>query len=207
MMNKNIFRAMFILFFLANVMISGCSKPSIYIHPTPGFNKIKKIAIMPFNNLTTDDKAGEKVRNSFVVELLRTGSFGVLDTGETDRILRSAGYLYNEIQDLQTPKSEDDKISIPLSKKIGDTLHVQAVLAGSVEEYSIKRVDDQEIPEVSVSVRLLDAETGIIIWASTYTKRGSSGIPILGWGKATSLSRLSNQLAQDMASSLAKNAH
>jgi len=208
MVKKTLQAIFFIAIFSASIITSGCSGPRIYIHPTPGFDRIKKIAVMPFNNLSTDDKAGEKVRNSFVVELLRTGSFGVLDIGETDKLLQSAGLSYSESQNptpvVNAPNAPGAKPEeIPISKKIGDLLHVEAVLVGSVEEYSIDRVGDQSIPEVSVSVRLLDAETGIIIWASTYTKRGSTGIPILGWGKVNSLSKLSHQLAQDMVASLA----
>ena len=94
--------------------------------------------------------------------------------------------------------------SEPLSKKIGAALNIEAIVVGSVETYSAERVSDQIIPEVSISARLIDAETGIIIWASTHTRRGGTGVPIFGWGKVNSLSMLSQQVIQDMANSLAK---
>jgi len=199
----------FLLIFLAGIAAFGCTKPHVYIHSSPGLDRIKKVAVMPFDNFTKDAKASEKVRTNFVIEFLRTGSFNVIDIGEVDRILRRAGLSYSANQNatptINVPGTEEGKAdSIPLSKRIGDVLNVEAILVGSVEEYSVQRVADRIIPEVSISTRLIDAETGVIIWASAHTRRGSAGIPIFGWGKVTSLSVLSQQVIQEMVNSLAK---
>ncbi|MFQ6039845.1 MAG: hypothetical protein ACE5PV_03230 [Candidatus Poribacteria bacterium] len=216
--------------FLLGIGTTGCSRPHVYIHPTPGLDSIKRISVMPFDNFTDDEQAGKKVRANFVIELLRTGSFDVMDTGEVDSILEKEGLSYGEIQratistagpiqsvvpNTSPPQNISPKISapeteeeagehIPLSKKIGDALNVEAILVGSVEAYGMIRTADQMIPEVSISVRLIDAETGIIIWANAYNRRGSSGIPILGLGKVTSLSALSQKVIQDIVKSLAQ---
>jgi TolB-like protein len=198
------------LILLAGIVTAGCAKPHVYIHSNPGLDRIKKIAVMSFDNLSKDDKAGEKVRIGFVIELLRTGSFNVMDIGETDRLLQRAEISYSVTQTpisaIRAPETaeEETAASEPLSKKIGDVLDVEAILAGSVEAYSSERIGDQTVPEVSISARLIDAETGIIIWASTHTRRGSMGVPIFGWGKITSLGRLSQQVIQDMVDSLAQ---
>ncbi len=193
---------------LVSIVAIGCAKPHVYIHPNPGFDRIEKIAVMPFDNFTNDDKAGEKVRTNFVIELLRTGSFNVMDIGETDRILQvselSYGVSQSSIPVISATEAEEGiAASAPLSREIGDVLKVQAMIVGSVEAYSAERMGDQSIPEVSISARLIDAETGIIIWASTHTRRGGAGIPIFGWGKVSSLSMLSQQVIQDMVDSLA----
>ena len=187
-----------------STLMAGCG-PHVYIHPSPGLDLINKMAVMPFDNLTKDDKAAEKVRNGFVIETLRTGSFNVIDTGETDRLLQAAGLSYN-VPDtgVSATIEEEAAASTPLSKRIGDALGVQAIIVGSVEAYSAERVGDQVRPEVSISARLIDAETGIIIWGSTHTRRGGAGFPIFGWGKTTSLSVMSQKVIQDMVNSLAK---
>lgn len=192
-----------------STLMAGCG-PHVYIHPSPGLDLINKMAVMPFDNLTKDDKAAEKVRNGFVIETLRTGSFNVIDTGETDRLLQAAGLSYSlsrsQIPDtgVSATIEEEAAASTPLSKRIGDALGVQAIIVGSVEAYSAERVGDQVRPEVSISARLIDAETGIIIWGSTHTRRGGAGFPIFGWGKTTSLSVMSQKVIQDMVNSLAK---
>ena len=71
----------FLLVFLVSMVVAGCSKPHMYIHPSPGLERIKKMAVMPFDNMTKDSKSGEKVRSGFVLELLRTGSFNVIIFG------------------------------------------------------------------------------------------------------------------------------
>ena len=193
--------------------MAGCGKPRVYIHPSPGLDMIKRMAVMPFDNLTKDSNAAEKVRNGFVIELLRTGSFSVMDTGEADRILQAAGLSYGTIQgsmpgiaapETATAEEPGAVDSTPLSKSIGDALKVQAIIVGSVQAYGVERVGDQTSPEVSISARLIDAETGIIIWGGTHTRRGGAGVPIVGWGKITSLGVLSQKVIQDLVNSLAE---
>lgn len=188
---------------------AGCAGPHVYIHPTPGLDRIRRMVVMPFDNLAKDDKADEKVRANFVIELLRTGVFNVVDTGEVDRTLQREGLSYSvsqsAIPSVRVSGTEQEAIApVPVSSKIGDALKAEAILVGAVETYSTERVGDQTIPEVSISARLIDAETGIIIWASAHTRRGSAGIPILGWGKMISLNMLSQQVIQDMVNSLAR---
>ncbi len=202
----------FFLIFLAGVTAVGCVKPHVYIHPSPGLDRIKKIAVMPFDNFTKDDKAGKKVRTNFVIEFLRTGSFNVMDIGEVDKVLHRAGLSYSANQNaapiINSPRTEEETTApVPLSKKIGDTLNVEAILIGSVEEYSTQRIVDRITPEVSISARLIDAETGIIIWTAAHMRQGSAGMPILGWGKVTSLSVLSQRVIEEMVNSLAEYAH
>jgi TolB-like protein len=212
MMKKSTFRIVYsiIAALLAGVLMAGCSGPRVYIHPNPGLDSIKRIAVLPFGNFSKDDKAGDKVRANFVIELLRTARFNVMDIGETDRLLQIAELSYTTsgtaipgIGAAQTAEAQT-AASEPLSKKIGEALKVEAIFVGSVEAYSTERVSDRIIPEVGISARLIDAETGIIIWASTHSRRGGAGFPILGWGKVTSLSVLSQQVIQDMVNSLAK---
>ena len=205
-------RTCLLLVLAASALMTGCGKPHVYIHPSPGLDRISKIAAMPFDNLTKDDKADEKVRNGFVIELLRTGSFNVIDTGETDRLLKTAGLSYGAqgavtgtaAQGAGTAAEIAAAVVIPLSKKIGDALGVEAIIVGSVEAYSVERTGDQVSPEVSISARLIDAETGIIIWGGTHTRRGGSGFPIVGWGKTNSLGVLSQKVIQDLVNSLAE---
>jgi len=202
------------LVFVTGIVSAGCAGPRTYIHPNPeALDAVRKVVVMPFGNLSADTNAGEKVRISFVIELLRTGGFDVIDIGEADRLLKIASLSY-EASTVPaigisrgggaTSAAVEEDASVPLSKKIGEQLKVQAILAGSVDTYSSERSRDESVPEVAVSARLIDAETGIIIWASTHTRRGSPGIPIVGWRKMTSMNLVSRQVVQDMAKDLAK---
>ena len=211
MIKKILWIVRFLVILLLATVAVGCGGPQVYMHPNPGFERIKRMAVLPLDNFTKDDKASDKVSANFVVALLRNASFNVMDIGETDRLLQIAELSYTTSQ-IPTPgigameMLDQETASEPLSKKIGEALKVEAIFVGSVEAYSTERVSDRIIPEVSISARLIDAETGIIIWASTHSRRGGAGFPILGWGKITSLSVLSQQVIQDMVNSLAKHA-
>ena len=206
------------LVFLACIVMVGCGGPRTYIHPNPGLDMVKKVVVMPFDNLSADASANQKVRISFVIELLRTGNFDVLDIGEADRRLGASGLSYSAARGpipITAPRggsasgagsagSGEGDTSVPLSRQIGGALGVQALLLGSVDTYSLERTRDESIPEVTVTARLVDVETGVIIWASTHTRRGRAGIPILGWGKRTSLGLVSRKVIADMAEDLAQ---
>ena len=199
-----------LLAFVAGVMMSGCGGPRTYIHSSPGLDAIRRIVVMPFENLSSDDSASDRVRGSFVIELLKTGAFDVMAVGEADRLLKLASLSY-DVTKMPAPvlgivggDAPDDGTSVPLSKKIGDALKIQAIIVGSVDTFSSQKSRDESVPEVTVTVRLIDVETGIIIWASNHTGRGRAGIPILGWGKRVSLSLVARQVIADMANELAQ---
>jgi len=166
---------------------------------------------MPFDNFSRDSKAGYKVRNNFVFEFLMAGIFNVVDISEVDRKLLLAGIPHGTSRNtvsFRLPRNGRNGMnanSISLSRKIGEALAVEAIVAGAVETYRVDRVAGQIIPEVSISARLIDAETGTTIWFSNHTQR-STGIPVLGWGRVTSLNILSHQVVQEMVSSLAQQA-
>ncbi len=205
------FAIIVLLTFLAGIIMAGCSGPRTYIHPM-GVSAVRKIVVLPMGNLSNDGKAGDKVRMNFVIELLKTENFDVIDIGEADRLLGIAGLSYGGANGVPSALAigiskdgeEGPDTSIPVSKKIGDALKVHAIFVSSVDTYSSERVRNETVPEVTISARLIDAETGIIVWASTHTRRGSPGIPILGWRKMTSLSLVSRQAVEDMAKDLAQ---
>lgn len=199
-----------LLAFVVGVMMFGCSGPRTYIHSSPGLDAIRLIVVMPFENLSGDDSAADRVRSGFVIELLKTGAFDVMDVGEADRLLKLASLSY-DVTKMPTPvlgivggEAPDDRTSVPLSKRIGDALKVQAIIVGSVDTFSSEKSRDETVPEVTITARLIDVETGIIIWASNHTGRGSAGIPIVGWGKRVSRSLVLRGVIADMAGELAQ---
>ena len=51
----------------------GCAKKTpVYINPNTNFGFIKRVAVLPFENLSTDRFADKKVRDVFVTSLLST---------------------------------------------------------------------------------------------------------------------------------------
>ncbi|MEW6163124.1 MAG: hypothetical protein AB1606_07425 [Nitrospirota bacterium] len=140
----------------------GCGGgPKHFIRPKTDTSNIKRIAVFPLENFTTDEYAGEKIRRSVITELLSRG-IDVIEPGEVTRVLREL-----KVRSLGSIKMTD-------IQSIGKTLGVEAVMTGSVEAFGISRGISVTYPEVTIHLILLEASSGNIIWSVWYTTGGAS---------------------------------
>lgn len=145
----------------AGLSLSGChGGPPAYLHPTADLSFIKKVAVMPFNNLTGDQWAGHKVREVLIAELLLTGVFDVVEPGEVNRVL-----VKEKIENVSSLTA--DQI-----KRIGRGLGTQALILGTVEEYGESRSGTLSAPLVTIALRMVDVQSGAIIWSVHHSKGG-----------------------------------
>lgn len=149
------------------------SSPS-YIHPRYDFSVVQKIAVLPLENLTQDQQAGERVRKIVVSELLAAGVLDVVEPAQVNRVL-------NE-QQIQSISSLASKQIQEISKSLG----VQALILGSVDTYDRITVGGGSFAEVAITLRAIDAETGTVIW-STSKSAGGAGVfgRLFGFGGDT----------------------
>ncbi|VAW35673.1 hypothetical protein MNBD_DELTA02-1157 [hydrothermal vent metagenome] len=154
-----------LILILLLLTMAGCGGKVVrYINPEANFSYIRKVAVLPFNNLSNDRYAGEKVRAALTVDLLSRMTFDVMEQGEVSKVLtlvmRATGAEEGMVLEL-------DKETLKL---LGERLGVQAVILGSVDEYESRR----EGGLVSVSVRMLDTSSGLILWQAKASATGSS---------------------------------
>ncbi len=142
------------------ILIYGCA-PKHHIRPEVDISKIKRIAVLPLENFTSDEYAGEKVRRLVITELLLRG-IDVIEPGEVTRILRES-----KVRSLGS-------IKITEIQDMGKTLGVEAIMTGSVEAYGISKGISVTYPEVSIHLMLLEATSGKIIWSVLHTTGGAS---------------------------------
>jgi hypothetical protein len=135
--------------------LSACaSKPTHYLHPTFDFSLVKKIAVIPLENLTPEPQAGEKVRKMVVSEFLAVGVLDVIEPGQVNQALGQQGIRSVSIMSPQE------------FKKLGDSLGVQAIIVGSVDAFERIRVGGAEFAEVTVTLRAVDTATGAVLWSA-----------------------------------------
>jgi hypothetical protein len=115
---------------------------------------------MPFQNLSRDSLAADRVRDVFINGLLSTGAVYVVPVGEVARAVARA-----EIQSPAAPSPEE-------VVKLSGLLKAQAVITGAVREYGEVRSGASSANLVSVSVQMLEAQTGRIVWTATSTRGG-----------------------------------
>ncbi|MEW6746466.1 MAG: hypothetical protein AB1486_27310 [Planctomycetota bacterium] len=146
---------------LVAALLASCSTTSsVYLHPNADMSAIQRIAVLPLDNMTTDRFAGDRVREILTVELLALQAFDIVDMGEVNRVLR-----------LRNVESTAN-LGPEMIKSLGEDLKVQAVILGSVMDYRERRTGTFTAPEIALALRLVDVETGIIVWSVSDARTG-----------------------------------
>ena len=133
---------------------------SVYRDPNMDFGAIQTVAVMPFQNLSRENVAADRVRDVFMNGLLSTGAVYVLPVGEVAR-----GVARTDIQAPSTPSPEE-------IVKLAATLKAQAVFTGVVREYGEVRSGSSAAGAISLSVQMLEGQTGKTVWTASSTKGG-----------------------------------
>ena len=144
-------------------LAAGCAAPvtsSVYRDPNMDFGAIQTVAVLPFQNLSRETAAADRVRDVFITGLLSTGTVYVLPVGEVAR-----GVLRVEIQAPSTPSPEE-------VVKLAANVKAQAVITGVVREYGEVRSGTSSAGAISLSVQMLEAQTGKTVWTANSTKGG-----------------------------------
>lgn len=171
---------------------AGCAQmaPATYVHPTYDFSRVKKVAVLPLENLTSDQTAGEKMRKLVVTELLATGIVDVVEPGQVNRVLTA-----QNIQNLTMLSPED-------FKKVGAALGVQMLIVGSVESYDRIQVGGVQAPEVTLTLRGVDVDSGTVVWATSHTQGGATFAARLFGLTGDSLSEVAREAAHAAVATL-----
>lgn len=155
----------------------ACAKiPTHYIHPTYDFSLIRKAAVLPLENLSSDPQAAEKVRKLVVSELLAAGVFEVIDPGQVNRALAQA-----QVESVS-------RMSAEAYKKVGDSLGAQVLIVGSVDTFDRINVGGSNFAEVAVTLAAIDAAAGTIVWSANH-REGGVGVmgQLFGFGGDTTM--------------------
>ncbi|MCK4738899.1 MAG: hypothetical protein KAT46_03025 [Deltaproteobacteria bacterium] len=169
---KKIFLLVGCLFFLSSCVGALSGNTIKYLNPDVDFNYIKKIAVLPFNNMTKDKYAGEKVRDALTIDLLsRRAPFEIVEKGEVSKVLsqlfRAAGLSEGTLAG----------VDAEMLKLVGERLEVQAVILGNV--YDLESGGQRAI--ASLAVRMLDTSSGTILWTAKSEANGTGFVrSILG---------------------------
>ena len=155
----------FILSLLLIIFLVGCGPRSslTYFHdPSMDFAAIRTVAVMPFQNLTRDQLAAERVRDIFANSLLATGAVYVVPPGEVARGISRAGII-----DPTAPSDEE-------LKRFTNIVNVNAVITGVLTEYGDVRSGTTSANVISLSLQMIETQTTRIVWTASATKGGIS---------------------------------
>jgi hypothetical protein len=161
-------------------LLAGCAGGTAgFVHPNADFSRIRRCAILPFENLTADGYADERLGSVFLMEILRQGDLVALDVEESIEAMRNLKAVPG------TNPTEQQVVAL------GQALGVDAVFFGTVEEYGQSGRSRQGAYFVTASFSLADAETGVLIWRSQVHVQGTSLRQRLFGGEPPSLYEVS----------------
>jgi len=157
-------KIIFISWMLLLYFLTGCGgkiSPSHYVNQDTDFGFIKRVAVLPLDNLTNEKFAGDAVRHIVISEFLASGLVDVTCPGDVISAIETL-----KLKTGQSPNAEQ-------IKAIGKALKVQAVIFGAVNKFGEVREGNISSPEVSITLMMADTSSGSIIWSVTKTRGGA----------------------------------
>lgn len=171
----------------------GCeSSMRTYLREETPLHKIKKLAILEFDNTSKDKSAGQKLAYIFSIELTTSGQFTVVEPGEVEKALKEVKVR---------AKGGINTLEVADVQKIGEALGIDAVILGGIDTFEVGKKDD---PVISMDIHMLDAKDGSLIWQVNYIASGGSFAYLLDFGKITSTEMLSRKMVKILLAPIIK---
>lgn len=147
---------------LSGLGLAGCagSRPTIYIDPHYNFGGVERVAVLPFENLSTDQGVGKYLTRVFIAELLAQQVFEIVEPGEVTALLSKKGVRAT------------DELSHALIAELGQQLNVQAFIFGTVGESQQFRTGNLNTNVISINLRMVSVETNTAVWSSVVNTGG-----------------------------------
>jgi len=139
---------------------SSKSSKVVFRDPNMDFGSIQNVAVMPFTNLTRENVAGERARDVFMTMLQATGGVYVIPPGEVGRGISRLN--------LERPASPSPEEVVKFAKNV----NADAVFTGTLSEYGEVRSGTSTANVVSLSIQMMEAQTGRVVWSASSTKGG-----------------------------------
>lgn len=136
---------------LASCLVLSACVPLPPVPPNPS-NPIRTIAVLPLVNNTNDVEAPAYARQQFTTELERH-QYVIKPLADVDQVLKDQmGITLGAQLDLTTPQ------------KLGETLGVDGVFYGSLDEFNHKITGVYNVKRVRIRTKLVNCKTGQTVW-------------------------------------------
>lgn len=122
----------------------------------PGDTAIKKVAIMPFR--APSELVGSSVSDMFVTEILKAGRYELVERSQMAQVLNESEL---SLAGLSAAKAVE----------VGNMLGADGVIVGTVDEYNTVNIKGRTYPAVGISARLIECDTGKVIWSADLAER------------------------------------
>lgn len=182
--------AFYILFTLIPVLtITSCTgnlrNANLSVERTGTVAGKKKVAVLPFNNISGRTDAGRIVTNLFVTELFNSGRFVVIEPGNILQFMR---------EERVKVLGEIDLVKLQLLSRRFD---LDGVIVGTVLEFNDGTKGARALPVVSMNARMIEPVEGRIVWSAQDKKEGADFITIFGQGRVRAITSLAQKIIRN----------
>ncbi len=178
----------------ALVFAAGCAgkRPAevTYHDPNMDFSLLQKVAVLPFENLTTTTTAADRVRDVFMTMMQATGTVYVMPPGEVARGIDRAS--------VARPTAPTAEEVVNLGRVVG----VDAVITGVLREYGEVRSGNASAGVVSLSVQMMETQTGKVVWSASSTRGGVDAADRLFGGGGQPMDQVTADAVRDLLDKL-----
>ena len=178
---------------LAGLAASCAPAIRLYVNPEADLAFYKKVAVLPFADMSSVSLAGARVTRAFVTELVMTGRYEIVQPEDFTSALHRMGIF----------KAQDGTYDPDKLRHAATQMGVTGILRGAVTEYQIGRTEGGDIPVIAFDAELMDVSTGNMVWRSSISKRGKGRVSIIGSG-SRSLGRLTQEACRELVAHLRK---
>jgi TolB-like protein len=147
------------------LILAACGSKSVshsFVREDVDFTFIERIAVLPFANNSSDKYAPERARDVTITQVLQLGLFDTVEKVLVDNV------MYEEGVDSEGPI---DPLTL---KRMGQRLNTQAVILGTVDLAESGRIGASSYPVMALTLRLIEVNSGLILWQASGNFSGDS---------------------------------
>ena len=158
-----------------------------YLRQGLSVERLGSVAVVPFEGVNDRDAmvAAETVTD-LAFAVLHENGVRLVPKGLVNQIIRRRGTLLR------------GQIDSPTRAALHTDAGADFILTGTVETWEIRRRGPEPEPRVGVGARLIDAESGLILWMSGLERGGWDGMHPFGTGRTHSQGRLAQQIMRSL---------
>jgi len=174
---------------IAGCMVSPKEKAGCILQKDK-LHRIKRVAVLPFYNLSDRLDAEVIVTNLFIDEIGHGHRFSVVKYGDIQEFL------------WQQKVQSTDTMTKDILKGLADRFSVEGVILGTINTYREWEPDKKDPAIVEISARFVDCETGQTVWFGRERKTGQDERTIFDFGEIKFCSQLARMVAKDFLTGL-----
>ncbi len=179
-----------LLILVMTAWLGGCgSSPEVYLDPEADIDYYQRVGVVPFWGGAGERGASDLITDAFTTALMVSEKYQVAEPGQFR-------HLYAEevgAKAVPTRGLTPDQV-----KALGEKAGVQAVFEGTVLSYQQTRSGQSQFPMITLEVRMLDVQTGRLVWMTTINKTGGPNIPFFGFGETHTLPELALEITDEL---------